>query len=95
MILEALFNGEIYPSENVVPRSDKFREVASGIHEAMTYFEQKLSKEDYARLEQLCDRHADEGCMTNEEQFKYGFTMGALLMCEIFRSPFFHPMKQN
>jgi hypothetical protein len=27
--------------------------------------------------------------MTNEEQFKYGFTMGALLMCEVFCSPFF------
>ena len=26
MILEALFNGEIYASENVVPKSDKFRE---------------------------------------------------------------------
>ena len=76
MILEALFNGELYPSENVVPKSDKFRQ-------------EKLSKEDYERLERLMDRNADEGNMTNEEQFKYGFTLGVLMMCEIFHSPFF------
>lgn len=35
------------------------------------------------------DRNADEGNMTNEEQFKYGFTLGVLMMCEIFHSPFF------
>ena len=40
-------------------------------------------------LEKLRDSHADESNMTNECQFKYGFTMGVLLMCEIFHSPFF------
>ena len=89
MILEALFNGGIYASEDIVPRSDKFRQTASHISETMTYFEGKLSKEDYALLEKLRDSHADESNMTNECQFKYGFTMGVLLMCEIFRSPFF------
>lgn len=49
----------------------------------------KLSKEDYTLLEKLRDSHADESNMTNECQFKYGFTMGVLLMCEIFHSPFF------
>ena len=89
MVLEALFHGEIYPSENVVPKSDKFRQNGMEMTELMNYFEQKLSPEDYDRLEQLCNRHCDEGNMTNEEQFKYGFTMGALLMCEVFCSPYF------
>ena len=89
MILEALFNGGIYASEDIVPKSDKFRQTATLISETMTYFEGKLSPEDYAILEKLCDSYADEGNMTNECQFKYGFTMGVLLMCEIFHSPFF------
>lgn len=89
MILEALFNGEIYASEDIVPKSDKFRQTAAYISEAMTYFKGKLSKEDYTLLEKLRDSHADESNMTNECQFKYGFTMGVLLMCEIFHSPFF------
>lgn len=89
MILEALFNGGIYASEDIVPKSDKFRQTAAHISETMTYFEGKLSKEDYTLLEKLCDSHADESNMINECQFKYGFTMGVLLMCEIFHSPFF------
>ena len=89
MILEALFNGEIYASEDIVPKSDRFRQTAAHISETMTYFEGKLSKEDYALLEKLCDSHADESNMTNECQFKYGFTLGVLMMCEIFYSPFF------
>lgn len=74
MILEALFNGEIYASENVVPKSDKVREATGEIARIMSFFEDKLSKEDYALLEKLCDSHADEGNMTNEVQFKYDLT---------------------
>ena len=73
-----MFNGEIYASENVVPKSDKFREATGEIARIMSFFEDKLSKEDYALLEKLCDSHADEGNITNEVQFKYGFTMGVL-----------------
>ena len=31
MILEAIFNGEIYPAETVVPKSEKFREAGQAI----------------------------------------------------------------
>ena len=51
MILEAIFNGEIYPAETVVPKSEKFREAGQAIADIMRYFEQTLSKEDYAKLE--------------------------------------------
>jgi len=50
MILEALFNGEIYASENVVPKSDKFREATGEIARIMSFFEDKLSKEDYLKM---------------------------------------------
>lgn len=51
MILEAIFNGEIYPAETVVPKSEKFREAGQAIADIMRYFEQTLSKEDYAKLD--------------------------------------------
>ena len=89
MILEALYNGELYPAENIVPKTDKFRQASAEVSRVMTYFEGKLNKEDYVLLEKLCDSYADECCETSEIQFKYGFTMGVLLMCEIFHSPFF------
>ena len=89
MILEAIYNGEIYPAENVVPKSQRFRKATEEVARITTYFEDKLSKEDYALLETLCDNYADETSETGEAQFKCGFTMGILLMCEIFHSPFF------
>lgn len=55
MILEAIFNGEIYPAETVVPKSEKFREAGQAIADTMRYFEQTLSKEDYAKLDKLND----------------------------------------
>ena len=36
MILEALFNGGIYASEDIVPKSDMFRQTAAHISETMT-----------------------------------------------------------
>ena len=61
MILEAIFNGEIYPAETVVPKSEKFREAGQAIADIMRYFEQTLSKEDYAKLDKLNDNFADRG----------------------------------
>ena len=75
MILEAIFNGEIYPAETVVPKSEKFREAGQAIADIMRYFEQTLSKEDYAKLDKLNDNFADCQTMQTEEHFKYGFTM--------------------
>ena len=53
----------------------------------MRYFEQTLSKEDYAKLDKLNDNFADCQTMQTEEHFKYGFTMGVLLMKEIYELP--------
>ena len=89
MILEAIFNGEIYPAETVVPKSEKFREAGQAIADIMRYFEQTLSKEDYEKLERLNDRLADSQNIQNKEQFKYGFAMGVLLMKEIYELPDF------
>lgn len=89
MILEAIFNGEIYPAETVVPKSEKFREAGQAIADIMRYFEQTLSKEDYTKLDKLNDNFADCQTMQTEEHFKYGFTMGVLLMKEIYELPDF------
>ena len=80
MIMEAIFNGQIYPAETVVPKCRQFRDAGEAIAGIMTYFEQKLSKEDYDKLEKLNDHFADSQCLQTEEHFKYGFAMGVLLM---------------
>ena len=89
MILEAIYSGEIYPAEPVTPENDDFRHANEEISNTMNFFQEKLSKEDYELLEKLCDHHADASLMVSQEHFKYGFTMGVLMMCEIFHNSFF------
>lgn len=89
MIMEAIFNGQIYPAETVVPKCRQFRDAREAIAGIMTYFEQKLSKEDYDKLEKLNDHFADSQCLQTEEHFKYGFAMGVLLMKEVYELPDF------
>lgn len=36
MILEEIYNGQIYPAENVVPRSERYRKASSEISRIMT-----------------------------------------------------------
>ena len=44
MILDAIFDGQIYPSETVVPKCKAFWEANEAATNIMSYFEQKLSK---------------------------------------------------
>jgi hypothetical protein len=91
MVLDTIFDGQIYPSETVVPKCKAFWEANEAATTIMSYFEQKLSKEDYEKLERLNDRLADSQNIQNKEQFKYGFAMGVLLMKEVYEHPEFKP----
>lgn len=46
-------------------------------------------KNPNAKLDKLNDNFADCQTMQTEEHFKYGFTMGVLLMKEIYELPDF------
>lgn len=89
MILEAIFNGEIYPAETVVPKSEKFQQAGQAIADTMRYFKQTFSKEDYTKLDKLNDLFADCQTRQTEEHFKYGLSIGVLLMKEIYELPDF------
>lgn len=43
MILEAIYSGEIYPAETVVPESDEFSHANEEISRTMNFFQEKLS----------------------------------------------------
>ena len=48
MILEAMYNGEFYPCETVVPTSSEYRKAVQTCAALMEQLSQRLSKEDYA-----------------------------------------------
>ena len=47
MILEAIYRGDFYPSETVVPKSEKYRNALKACEKIMDRLSEKLSKEDY------------------------------------------------
>ena len=71
MILDAIFDGQIYPSETVVPKCKAFWEANEAATTIMSYFEQKLSKEDYEKLERLNDRLADPTISYRKQSDRY------------------------
>ena len=82
MILEAMYNGEFYPCETVVPTSPEYRKAVQTCAELMEQLSQRLSKEDYALVEELRAQNAIAQCEESESHFKYGFSAGLIVQQE-------------
>ena len=73
MILEAIYSGDFYPSETVVPKSEKYRNALKACEKIMDRLAEKLSKEDYDLVEELQDQASIAQSEENECHFKVGF----------------------
>lgn len=76
MILEEMFNGRFYPCETVVADSPRFKQAVKASADLMDTLSERLSKEDYALVEELRAQMAIAQCEENESHFKYGFSAG-------------------
>ena len=83
MILEAIYNGNFYPSETVVPKSEKYRNALKACEKIMDRLTEKLSKEDYDLVEELQDQASIAQGEENECHFKVGFSAGLLVQREV------------
>ena len=83
MILEAIYNGNFYPSETVVPKSERYRNALKACEKIMDRLTEKLSKEDYDLVEELQDQASIAQCEENECHFKVGFSAGLLVQREV------------
>ena len=79
MILEAIYSGDFYPSETVVPKSEKYRNAVKACEKIMDRLAKKLSKEDYDLVEELQDQASIAQGEENECHFKVGFSAGLLV----------------
>ena len=82
MILEAIYKGDFYPSETVVPKSEKYRNALKACEKIMDRLAQRLTKEDYDLVETLLDQSSIAQCEENECCFKVGFSAGLLVQQE-------------
>ena len=82
MILEAIYNGDFYPSETVVPKSEKYRNALRACEKIIYQLAQRLTKEDYDLVETLLDQSSIAQCEESECHFKDGFSAGLLVKQE-------------
>ena len=82
MILEAIYNGDFYPSETVVPKSEKYRKALRACEKIMDQLAQRLTKEDYDLVETLLDQSSIAQCEGIECHFKVGFSAELLVQQE-------------
>ena len=82
MILEAIFNGEFYPSETVIPKSEKYRNALRACEKIMDQLAERLTKEDYDLVETLLDQSSIAQFEECTCHFKYGFSAGLLVQQE-------------
>ena len=87
MILEAMYNGEFYPCETVVPTSPEYRKAVQTCAALMEQLSQRLSKEDYALVEELRAQNTVVQCEESESHFKYGFSAGPIVQQEAHEHP--------
>ena len=84
MILDALFEGRIYPAENVFPKSDEYKAIMNKAEMIIEELQKNKSSEDWDKLEKFYSLMLESQNMFSREQFKYGFTIGMLLMKEMY-----------
>ena len=59
MLLEAMFRGEFYPAETVIPREPTYRELQKASNDLLETLKVRLKGEDFQLVEQLLERRID------------------------------------
>ena len=70
MILEAMYNGEFYPCETVVPTSPEYHKAIQTCAALMEKLSQRLSNEDYAVEEAIRAKNAIAQCEERESHLQ-------------------------
>lgn len=83
MILEKLFSGEFYASEQFVPKSEEYREENVAVSNIMSILFKRLNTEDFALVEELHNHLLSANFLESEAYFTYGVTVGIKLMIEV------------
>lgn len=83
-IIEKLYNGEIYPAEQLNVRVNGYEDVRKIAGQAHDEFESKLCQTMKDELDEMMMRHMHESILEDTQAFVDGFKLGARMMAEIF-----------
>lgn len=78
MILEEMYNGRFYPCETVVADSPRFKQAVKASAALMDTLSERLSKEDYALVEELREQVAIASVRKTKATSNMAFLRGCL-----------------
>ena len=87
-ILENLFNGKIFPYDNLVPKDPDFPKLAKNVNDTENYLRSLLSDKDKATFEELIIMRDDLSAMENLEAFSRGFRLAFMLVVDVYHNCF-------
>ena len=83
-ILRQIYDGDYYPSEQIVPTSQEYREKREACNLAQDALERALGVEKESYLTEFLDRYADVIDMMQYEFFREGIRLGLELAQELW-----------
>ena len=82
-ILEQLFDGEIFPSEEINESDPKSRELTNAISAEREHLSAILSDSEREHLDKLNALHNESAWLYGYHCFAYGFRLGAKILIEV------------
>ena len=79
-LLYELYQGEIFPAQNIVPSDPDYRRLVHAVQEERQRLEETLTESEKAQMERLADLMLQESSQYAYENFAHGFRLGLLLM---------------
>ena len=84
MIMEMLYNGRIYPQEAIMSQDERSEEAEAKVNSLFDDLHDRLNDKDKKQIEEIRDTMYESQSYAEEENFRYGLTLGVLLMQEIY-----------
>jgi len=81
-ILQQLYDGKIYPSENINPDTLKYNEAAKALSEETEYLMKILSGDALKRFQKINTLQCETLSTELYESFAHGFRLSTALMAE-------------
>lgn len=81
--IRALYRGECYPAEKIVPRNPHYRKSCQEISQVKSTVKGLIPVEKYDQLNKWTSLEAEIISMELEESFLYGFQLGSALQREM------------
>lgn len=81
-LLQRLYSGELYPADEIEPKSSEYQALMRAIGEEKRYFHSVLRGDDRRHFDRLEELLGHSSHLYACENFIYGFRLGAQMLLE-------------